>query len=452
MRLLRNPILVGVAVGCGIRIRAGGGSGVVGRCLAWLVTLLACGIASGEVSLAVRGGTIHTMAGPPISDGVILIENGKIARVGSASEVAIPAGVRTIEAKVVVPGLIDAHTIVGLQGYENEPRENDVLDRTGPFQPELRAVDAFNCQERLLEWVRGFGVTTIHTGPAPQALSGGQTAVFKTFGQTVEDCLLKPDAMVSITLGPSGLVRETPSAASAAPAGKSPGTRAKQMAMLRQELIRAGEYEARRSRAAATTAPSADDAEGKSTARDLRLEVLVEVLKKRKPLLITAQRSQDILLALKLKEEFDLKIVLDLAEESYLLLDQIKAAGVPVIIHPTMKRAFEDSENLSMETAAKLKAAGIPFAFQSGYESYVPKTRVVLFEAAVAAANGLKFEDALAALTIVPAQILGIAERVGSIEVGKDADLALFDGDPFEYTTHCVATLIDGRIVHDAPR
>ena len=125
---------------------------------------------------------------------------------------------------------------------------------------------------------------------------------------------------------------------------------------------------------------------------------------------------------------------------------------MPVIVHPTMQRAFGETENLSFETAAKLRHAGIPIALQSGYESYVPKTRVVLFEAAVAAANGLSFAEALGSITIDAARILGIDKRVGSLEVGKDGDIALYDGDPFEYTSHCVGVIIDGRVVSDTPR
>jgi imidazolonepropionase-like amidohydrolase len=117
-----------------------------------------------------------------------------------------------------------------------------------------------------------------------------------------------------------------------------------------------------------------------------------------------------------------------------------------------MARAVGDRENMSFETAAKLVEAGIPVAIQSGFEAYVPKTRVVLFEAAIAAANGLTFEQALATITIEAAQILGVEDRVGSIKVGKDGDLALFDGDPFEYVTHCVGTIIDGNVVSRGER
>jgi imidazolonepropionase-like amidohydrolase len=131
------------------------------------------------------------------------------------------------------------------------------------------------------------------------------------------------------------------------------------------------------------------------------------------------------------------------------LIDQIKAAEVPVIVHATMQRAVGEAQNLSFETASKLQQAGILVALQSGYESYVPKTRVVLFEAGLAAANGLGFDGALRTITIDAARIFGVDHRLGSIEIGKDADLSLFDGDPFEYTTHCTGVVINGEVVSD---
>lgn len=404
--------------------------------------LSACGFAHAQTTrptevLAIRGETIYTMSGAPIRDGVILLRDGKIDQVGPVAQVVIPGNARTLRAKVVTPGLIDAHTIVGLQGYLNEPREQDMLEKSAPIQAELRAVDAFNGQEKLLEWVRGFGVTTIHTGPAAGALVPGQTMIIKTRGPTVDDGLLRESAMLCVTLGEAGLSDDR---------AKAPGTRPKEIAMLRGELVKAQEYDRKRELRAKKPSTQPDE---KEAARDLRLDVFVKVLKKQMPLIITAHRAQDILLALKLAKEFDVKIVLDGASESYLLIDQIKAAGVPVIIHPTMYRSRGEAENLSFETASKLRAAGIQVALQSGYESYVPKTRVVLFEAAIAAANGLTFEQALATITIDAAKILGVEDRVGSIEAGKDADLALFDGDPFEYTSHCITTVIDGRVVSD---
>ncbi|MFM8633964.1 MAG: amidohydrolase family protein [Planctomycetia bacterium] len=388
-------------------------------------------------TIAIRGDTVHTMAGPAITDGVVLIEAGRIRQVGPAAEVPIPEGMRLLRGAVVTPGLVDAHTVVGLSGSLNQPQDQDQLDTVDPMQPELRAIDAYNPQERLIEWVRGFGVTTIHTGHAPGALISGQTMIAKTRGQTADEAVLKPVAMVAVTLGDD-----------ARPKGdgadkKSPGTRSKAVAMLRGELVKAQEYLRKRSLTDESKRPD----------KDLRLESLAKVLAREWPLVITADRAADIASALRIADEFNLRIVLDSAAEAYLLTDRIKAAGVSVIAHPTMRRAGAgETENLSFETAATLRKAGIPVALQSGYEGYVPKTRVALFEAALAAAHGLSFDEAWATITIDAARIIGVAARVGSLAVGKDGDVAIFDGDPFEYTTHCIGVVIDGTVMSDQPR
>ena len=393
--------------------------------LAGLLSLIIIGAVVGSAQIAVKGETVWTMAGAPITNGVVLIENGKIKEVGPAATVRIPQNYRTITAKVVTPGLIDAHTVIGLNGYLNQPHDQMALESTNSIQPELRATDAYNAEERLIEWVRGFGVTTIHTGHQPSALISGQTMIAKTTGRNVDEATIVPVAMIAVTLGQGGI----------AGTGKSPGTRAKQIAMLRADLIKALENSKK------TDAP-----------RDLKSEILMRVIKREVPLLITAHKAQDITSALRLAKEFNIRIVLDGVSEAHLMLDEIKASGFPVIVHPAMARAGGDTESLSLTTASKLKAAGIPTAMQSGYEGYVPKTRVVLFEGALAAANGLSKADTLAMLTIDAARLLGIDGRTGSLAVGKDADIALYDGDPFEYTTHCIGTIIDGKVVSEVIR
>ena len=377
--------------------------------------------------IAIRGETVYTMAGQPISDGVVLIRNGKIERVGSARQVNIPSGYQTLRAKVVTPGLIDARTVVGLSGYLNQPHDQMQLELSASIQPELRAIDAYNAREKLVEWLRMYGITTVQTGHAPGALMSGQTMIVKTIGDNVDEAVVNPSAAVATTLGMAGMAQ----------GGRSPGTRAKQISMLRAEFLKARDYDTKQ-----TTAK-----EDQKPARDLRQETLARVLRREIPLLINAQRAQDIMSALRLAKEFNLRIILDGASESYLLVDQIKAANVPVIIHPTMFRAGGELENLSMETAATLRKAGIPVALQSGYETYVPKTRIVLFEAAAARANGLSQEEALAIVTTDAARILGVDNRVGSLESGKDADVVLFDGDPFEYTSHVTGVIINGKVV-----
>jgi imidazolonepropionase-like amidohydrolase len=385
--------------------------------------------------IAVRGGTIHTVAGEPIVAGVVIIRDGKITAVGAASEVSIPDGMKVLQAAVVTPGLIDAHTVVGMAGYLSQPGDQDQLEQSEAMQPELRAIDAYNAREPLIKWLRTFGITTIHSGHGPGEIISGQTLIAKTTGNTVADSVIEPAAMVAATLGEGALV-------SGDGGRKSPGTRGKVAAMLRTELTRAQAYIEK-------IAAAAGDDEKEPPPRDLRMEVLADVIGRELPLLVTVNRHNDIMTALRIAKEFDIRIILDGAAESYLLIDEIKAAGVAVIVHPAMARASGERENLSFTTAKKLIDAGIPTAFQSGFEGYVPKTRVVLFEAAATLAHGTSFEQALAAITIEAAKILGIDDRVGSIEVGKDGDLALYDGDPFEYTSHAVGTVIDGKHVSD---
>jgi imidazolonepropionase-like amidohydrolase len=380
----------------------------------------------------VHADLLHTMTGPAIPNGVVLVgKDGKIERVGRATDVRVPEGYRQLRALVATPGLVDAHSVVGLAGHANQPHDQMQVETSAPMQPELRAIDAYNARDPLVAWLRQHGVTTLHTGHAPAALVSGQTMIVKTRGDEVDEAVVTPVAMIAVTLGQDGLAGE----------GKSPGTRAKAVALLRGDLIKAQRY-------------MRDSAgpEDKRPAQDLHLDALGRVLKKELPLLVTAHRVTDVAAALRVAKEFDIRIVLDGASEAYLLTGAIKAAGVPVILHPTMARAGEDAENMSMETGATLRKAAIPFALQSGYESYVPKTRVVLFEAALAAARGLTPGEALAAITIDAARILGVDRRVGSLEPGKDGDIALFDGDPFEYTTHVTGVVIEGQVVSDTVR
>lgn len=380
--------------------------------------------------IAIRGGTVYPMAGAPVRDGVVLIRDGKIERAGPAAQVPIPSGFRTLEAKVVTPGLVDAHSVVGLAGYQGLAQDQEQLDTSGPIQPELRAIDAYNPADPLIEYVRGFGVTTLHTGHAPGALMSGETMVVKTTGRTVEQALVTPLAMFPVTLGESVVDRT----------GRGPGRRAKAVAMLRSELIRAQELVRQSGQGGTNPTP------------DLRMAALARVIRRETPLLVTVQQARDILTAIRIGQEFNVRMVIDGAGEAYRVIERLKASGYPVIVHATMQHPpGGDGRYLTYENAAILKKAGILFAIQSGY-AYVPKTRVVLFEAGMAAANGLTFEEALASITIDAARILGIERRVGSLEPGKDADIALYDGDPFELTTHCIGVLSGGQIVSETQR
>lgn len=379
-----------------------------------------------KAQVAIKGETVYTVSGSPIQNGVVLVKNGKIENVGA--NLSIPSGYKIYEAKVVTPGLVDARSMVGLSGALNIPVDQDQLERSGPVQPDLRAIDAYNPEETLVKVVRDNGVTTLHTGHGIGALVSGQTMVVKTKPGTPESVSVQPLAMLAMTIGPS-VSGNFP----------SPGTKAKQVAMIRTELIKAQAY----------LKKSTDKDSTKRPAEDIKMDVLAKLLKGEIKALITANNSTDIMSAIRLAKEFNLKLVLDGAAEAYRLIPQIKEAKAAIILHATMARNGGDMVNMSRESAAILTAAGIPVSIETGYEGYVPKTRILLFEAGQAIPYGLSFNDALKAITINPAKLLGLDKKIGTLEKGKDADIVLYNGDPFEYLTKVCSVFIDGEIVSD---
>ncbi len=392
-----------------------------------------------HAQVAVRGDLVHTMSGEAIKDGVVVIEDGKITAVGPASRVRIPAGSRELKAAVVTPGLVDVRSTLGLSGAYNSNvgpvRDQDQLETSSPIQPELRALDAYNAREELIEYARSFGVTTIHTGHGPGALISGQTLIAKTTGRSVEEALIEPAKMLAVTIG--RLDSDF----------KSPGTKAKGIAMLRGALFGARDYLDKHTEAAAKQTDD-EDGDGPSMPRDLRKETLAAVLSGEITMMVNANSAVDIVTALRLQREFDFKMVIDGGAEAYLVLDELKAARVPVFLHAPRARV----QNKNFEIARILRDAGVPFAVQTGHEAYVPKTRVLIFEVAHYAAHGLSADEALRSVTIDSATLLGIDARVGSLETGKDGDLVLFSGDPFEYTTQVCGVVIDGKVLNETCR
>ncbi len=410
-------------------------SGIV---ISLLAFLLGCIPASSFAQkIAIEADTIHTV-GPAgtIANGVVLIENSKITTVGPATQVKIPAGFERLHAKIVTPGLIDAKTSAGLSGIYNELADQDQDEASDPNTAEVRALDSFNPQEPLLGFVRSYGVTTLQATPGLKNPIAGQAGIFKTAGGTAEGMAVRPVSAVVFNLG------EQPKT-TYGPRNKAPSTRMGTAALIRTALADAQIYLRKWQEWERTDKKDPS----KQPARDLKLEALTRALRGEVPALFIANREDDISTAIRIAQEFKLKLVLSQATEGYLAREAIHRAGVPVIVGPTLQRidAMENA-NASLENAALLAEAGIAIAFSSGFEDYVPKNRVILFEAAVAAANGLGAERALRAATLDAAKTLGIAERVGSLEPGKDADVVLFDGDPFEYTSHVEAVLVNGQI------
>ena len=379
-----------------------------------------------KAQTAIKAEMIYTVSGSPIRNGVVLVKNGKIENIGT--NLSIPAGYTIYETKVLTPGFVDARSLVGISGALNIPTDQDQLEKSGPIQPDLRAIDAYNPEETLVKVIRDYGVTTIHTGHGVGALVSGQTMIAKTKAGTVETVTIKPLSMLAMTIGPSVSGNFT-----------SPGTKAKQIAMIRTELLKAQAYLKKQS----------DKDSSKRPAADLKLDALVKLLNGEIKALITANSSVDIMSAIRLAKEFKLKLVLNGAAEAYRLIPEIKNANAEIILHATMARNSGDMVNMNMESASLLTKAGITVSIETGYEGYVPKTRILLFEAAQAMVFGLGFDDALKAITLNPARLLGIADKVGSIEKGKDADLVLFNGDPFEYLSKVCGVMIDGVMVKE---
>jgi len=383
--------------------------------------------------LAVIAGRIHTVSGDTIEDGVVLIEGGKIKQVGKRSDVSVPAQTPVVTAAVVTPGLIDAHSVVPISGGLNVPADQEQDEHSDPNQSDLRILDSFNPNEPLLQFLREQGVTVVHAMPGRVNVIAGQSGIFRTMGRTAEQMTLRAPAGILVNLG------EIPKQSYT---GKLPTTRMGTASLVRSAFAQAQNNAQKRAKS------KPDD---KQPPRNLKSEALELALARKVPVIFSANRADDLGTALRLSKEFGLNSVLDLATEGYLVADTLAEAKVPVVVHPTMQRIGSTMEtyNTHLCNAALLAEHKIPIAIGTGFEGYVPKTRVLRQEAAMAMVNGLGFDRALRAITLDAAKLLGIDERFGSIEAGKAADLVLYDGDPFEHATHVTDTIMDGRIVYD---
>ncbi len=387
----------------------------------------------GNVShFAILAGRVDNVATKSISNGVVLLEDGKIKAVGSAFDVKVPDGWPVLTAAVVTPGLIDAHTVVGLSGAANVSADQDQDEMSDPNQADLRVLDSFNPREPLLEFLCREGVTVVHAVPGRANVIAGQTGIFRTSGRTAESMALRFPAAILVNLG------ESPK--SSYP-NRQPTTRMGTAALLRTAFAQAQNH-ARKA--------SAAKSEDKRPPYNPKLEALSLALEGKVPVIFAAHRADDLCTALRLAKEFKLSPRLDLATEGYLIADRLAEAKVPVVVHPTMQRPGSiETYHSQLCNATVLVDHQIPLAIGTGFEAYVPKTRVLRHEAAMAMVNGLGYDRALRAITLDAARILGIDKQRGSIEKGKIADLVLYDGDPFEHATHVTHTLAEGRVVYD---
>lgn len=386
---------------------------------------------SKDGSFVVLAGRIHTAAGGVIRNGAIVVKSGRIVDVLPQSRLP-NIDLPVVIAAEATPGLIDSHSSAPLSGEYNITADQDQDEKTDPNQADVRVLDGFNPSEPLLRFLLEQGVTVIHATPGPANVIAGTSGVFRTHGNSVEEMTIRfPQSMVfNLGTRPKSTY-----------AGKAPETRMGTAAMIRNALQSAATYVRKKDFAAKN-----DDSQNPDI--NLQNEALEPVIRRAIPAVFTAHRADDLLTALRISREFKLKPILGLATEGYLIRDQLAKAGVPIIAHPPMQRVGGiETYNTFLGNTAALADAGIPVSICSSFEGYVPKTRVIRWEAAIGMVYGLGHDRALRSITIDAARILGIDQDYGSLEKGKIADIVLYDGDPFEHATHVTKVIVGGRLV-----
>jgi imidazolonepropionase-like amidohydrolase len=381
-----------------------------------------------EAPQAFVNARIIPMAGPVIERGVLVVQDAKILAVGPASSVQVPGGAKRhdLDGKTIMPGLVDTHSHIG---------GGSGGDRSAPIQPDVRILDALDVRNTGIRRARAGGITTVNVMPGSGHLLSGQTLYVKLRrGSTIDDLLIRDQE--GHVAGGLKMANGTNSIDDP----PFPGTRAKSAALARKAFVEAIDYREKLKRAG-------DDPE-KRPARDLGLETLLEVLDGQRVVHFHTHRHDDILTVIRLSKEFGFKPVLQHVSEGWKVADEIAKAGLAcsVIVLDSPGGKIE-AKDVSLTTGAVLDKAGVLVGFHT--DDYITDSRLFLRSAALAVRAGLARERALAALTTAGAQMLGLEQRIGSLEAGKDADFIVLSGDPLSVYTHVEQTWIGGEKVFD---
>ncbi len=377
------------------------------------------------------------MAGADISDGCIRVKNGKIAEIGRRNEVKFhpDSQERVIEIKngIIMPGIIEAHCHMGITEEKKGMEGDDCNETVDPVTPYLRAIDAVNTMDAAFDDAVRAGITSAMIGPGSSNVAGGQFAFLKTRGRRVDDLIVKAPAAMKVAFGENPKVNYSGQ-------GQSPSTRMAIAAMLRQELTKALAYDNKKKKALE---------KGEEFEEDFTLECWLPVLHREIPLKAHVHRVDDIFTAIRIAKEFHLKMTLDHCSEGHMIAKELAKEGFPAIVGPDLaSRSKIEVQNMAFKTVGVLNKAGVMTAITTDHP--VSLIQSLPLCAGLAVKSGLALEEGYKAITISPAVICGVADRVGSLEVGKDADIAIFDGNPMEVFTRTLYTIIDGQVVYDA--
>src|SRR5712691_3532494 len=393
---------------------------------------LGCGGKSVAQTIAITGGRVVPIEGDPIDGGTVLLRDGKIAAVVGPG-FAVPDGADMVDAagKWVLPGFIDAHAHAGVAEEAEGWAGQDANERTDPVTAQVRALDAINPADQGFRDAITGGVLAVNVNPGSANPIGGQTVAIKCWGRTVDEMVMRERAGLKSALGenPKRVYGER---------NETPSTRLGTAAVIRGAFVAAQNYQAK-------LAAAADDSE--PVERDLKLEALGRVLRREIPWRQHCHRADDIGTAIRIAEEFGYDLVIDHGTEAHLLADILAARGIPVIIGPLLtSRSKIELRNRSLANPGRLARAGVTIAITTDHP--VVPINFLAHQAALSVKDGLDRETALRALTINPARIAGIDDRLGSIEAGKDADLVIWSGDPLNMLSRVERALIGGMQVY----
>ncbi|SKC90192.1 amidohydrolase [Maledivibacter halophilus] len=382
--------------------------------------------------LFIKGGKVVTMVGDVFEEGDIIVNNGKIRRVGE--NLSIPQGTTLIDArgKIVMPGFIDAHTHLGLKEDSIKFEGIDHNEKSDPITPHIRGIDAINPMDRTFNEAYEAGITSVGAGPGSANVIGGQFAAIKTYGHRVDDMIIKEPIAIKCAFGenPKRNYNEK---------GKSPMTRMAIAALLRETLFKAIEYKKK-------LIKSKND-NNKAPDFNMKMEALQPIINREISLKVHAHRADDIFTAIRIAKEFNIRITLDHCTEGHLIKEDLKKEGFDVIVGPSLgHRTKFELKNKSFIAPGILSEEGLKVAITT--DSPVVPLQYLPICAALAVKKGMDRYEALKAITINAADIMGISDRVGSLEVGKDADIVIWDKDPLDVQASVEYTIINGKIVY----